>query len=190
MPVDDKDKKERKTQSKITPPKDDFYMGMLFMFGAMCKDPNGQEAAVIVDGKDRPVTWGVNFLTQPESYHSTKRLSWDPEDRYLGLMTACESVIDRALKIYLPGVSVSEPFTGHVMYSTSPPSLRAVRRSAANGLRTIVYGPLRSQLFDEVDWAESQRLAEICKVALKRFDGNLGWTRDRVWTLSHMYNLF
>jgi len=179
--------KERKTQAKITPPKEEYFMGLLFVFASMCKDPYGQEAALIVDSKDRPVTFGVNFLAQPEGYQS-KKLTWNIDDRQLGMTTAAEAALERALKLYSPGIC--EPFTSHIMYLTGPPCLRVVRESARNGMKTIIYGPLRSKLFNDADFAQAADLAERYKLTVRRFSGNLGWLRDRVWSLSDMFHLF
>jgi len=183
------DKKERRLQARITPAKEEYFMGVLFMLSAICKDPHGQEAALLIDNKDRLITFGVNHISQPAGYQNRK-LSWDPEDRYLGMTASGDSAMDRALKLYVPASTMCEPFTSHTMYLTGPPTLRLVNRAAANGLKNFIYGPLRSQMFDEDDWKQAVELAKVHDMTLKEFNGNLGWLRDRTKALSETFRLF
>jgi len=174
---------------KIVPAKDDYYMGLLITAASICRDPAGQEAAVVVDEKDRWVSFGVNFIEQPDQYGVNKsKFSWESEDRDIAMVTAVESAIDRALKMYTPGWSSSlGVFHSHILYTTGPLQLKDVRRCASNGLKEIVYGPLRSKFFDASDWAKAKKLADLYKMKLKKFDGNLNWLRDRAESLSYLF---
>jgi deoxycytidylate deaminase len=178
---------ERKVLPKITPQKDDFFMGVLMIASAMCKDPTGQQASILVDRKDRWVAFGINFLTQPDTYQQKNKFGWDERDRELALVTNVEAVIHRALKLYVPGTTALEPFDGHILYTTGKPLLRDIRMAHANGVKDIIYGPVTSQYFDESDWHQAQELAKTYSMKLKAYNGNLNWLRDRVWSLSHLF---
>jgi len=183
----DNNGKERKVLPKITPPRDDFFMGFLMVASAMCKDPTGQQAAVIVDRKDRWIAFGVNFLSQSDTFQSKNKFGWEEPDRELVLVTAVEAAIHRGLKLYTPGSTSFEPFDNHTLYTTGPPMLRDVRLAQANGIKDIIYGPISSQYFDERDWHQAQEVARRYTMKLVEYKGNLHWLRDRVWSLSHLF---
>jgi len=176
----------RKLQPKITPHKDEYFMGIILVEAVMCRDPIAQKAALIVDHKDRRVGFGINFI--PKEFNTIKGYGWDERSRELALVHAEEAAIDTALKRYIPGGQAHlEVFDRHTMYVTGPPSLRGVRRAMSNGLKDIVYGPLMPQYFDDVEWEETQELAKAYVMKLVSCKGNFGWVRDRVASLSHLF---
>ena len=177
---------DRKIQGKLTPPKDDYFMGKLLMDAAICRDPNIQQAALIIDSKERFVTFGVNHY--PSMDYNLDKFTWSLSHRELAMVTAEEAAIYSALKRYsTPGSAHVEPFTSHDMYTTGPPTLRAIRCCAANALKTIIYGPMVPEYFDEKDWVDAQVVAKAYQISIKRFTGNLGWIRDRINTFSHLF---
>ncbi len=176
----------KKLQPKITPPRDEYFIGVILVEAVMCKDPVAQKAALIVDHKDRRVGFGVSFI--PKDFTTPKGYGWDERSRELALVHAEEAAIDTALKRYIPAGQVHlEVFDRHTMYVTGPPSLRGVRRSIANGLKEIIYGPLMPQYFDDVEWEETEELAKAYGAKLISCEGNFGWVRDRVASLSHLF---
>lgn len=178
--------KARKIQPKITPLRDDYFMGILLVASAACKDPNGQQTALLVDSKDRWISVGINFIP-PAGPTGHKKLDWTPENRDVFMTSAIDSAMDRALKLYIPGSTISEPFVGHTLYSLAPPMLRDIRRMAANGLKEVYYGPLRPQYFNEDDLEQTKKAASEYNIKLNEYKGNLNWVRDRVWSLSHLF---
>ena len=190
MADDDNDDKGRdpttRMQLKLIPPKEDIYMGLCFMFAVSCKDPAGQEAALLTDGKDRWLASGVNFIEQPDSYGKPK-FTWEMEDRFAAMTHAVDAVLDRALKMYVPGSSTLDPFHMHTLYTTGPITTAHIRRCAANGLKDIIYGPLKSLFHDHEDWERAKILAEAYHMKLKAFDGNLNWLRDRAESLAYLF---
>ena len=87
--IDDKGRETTKLQPKIIPPKEDLLMGLCFTVAAMCKDPAGQESALLVDRKDRWLISGVNFIEQPDSFGVNKnKFGWELEDRVLAMTHA------------------------------------------------------------------------------------------------------
>ena len=186
--TDDKGRESPRLQSKFTPPKDDFYMGLCFMFGAMCKDPAGQEAALLVDSNDRWMASGVNFIEQPDAYGVNKtKFGWELEDREAAMIHAVDAVLDRALKMYVVGASTLGPFHSHTLYTTGPITVAHVRRCNGNGLKDIIYGSLRSLFFDEANWHRAQKLADDYHMKLKAYSGNLNWVRDRAEGLAYLF---
>ncbi len=176
----------RKLQPKIIPPRDAYFMGKILVEAVMCRDPVEPKAALIIDHKDRRVGFGLNFI--PKDYNVTKGYGWDEQSRELALVHAEEAAIDTALKRYVPGSYTHlDVFDRHTMYVTGPPSLRGVRRAISNGLKDIIYGPLMPQYFDDVEWKETQELAKALGVKLTLCEGNMGWVRDRVLSLSHLF---
>jgi hypothetical protein len=186
--TDDKGRESPRLQSKFTPPKEDFFMGLCFMFGAMCKDPAGQEAALIVDNNDRWLASGVNFIEQPDNYGQNKaKFGWEIEDRETAMIHAVDAVMDRALKMYIPGTTTLGPFHSHTLYTTGPITTAHVKRCNGNGLKDIIYGPLKSLFFDEGDWQRAQKLADLYRMKLKAYSGNLNWMRDRTESLAYLF---
>ena len=118
----------RKLQPKITPHRDEYFMGTILVEAVMCRDPIAQKAALIVDHKDRRVGFGINFI--PKEFNTIKGYGWDERSRELALVHAEEAAIDTALKRYIPGGQAHlEVFYRHTMYVNGPPSLRGVRRA-------------------------------------------------------------
>lgn len=176
---------KKKTLAKITPSKEDYFMGVLIIESSMCRDPYGQQAALIVDGKNRQVSMGVNHI--PTDNH-LKKLGWDDESRYMSMVTAVESAIDRALKLYLVGSTYSDPFSSHDIYVTGKPTLRCVRRCLSLGLKNIIYGPVVPLHFDERDWEYAKKLADAGGITMKKYNGNLNWLRDKIESLSDLFS--
>jgi len=174
----------KKLQSRITPTKHAYFIGKLLVEAVICRDLVDPKAAIIVDSKDRRVGFGISFVPKPEL--SNKSWGRTEEQRELGLIHAEEAAIDTALKRYVPGASVFEPFDRHILYVTGPPSLRGTRRCLANGLKEIVYGPLVPRQFNDVEWEETKALAKAYGIKLELCEENLAWVRDRVESISHL----
>lgn len=178
---------KRKIYPKICPPTHDYVMGVALVMASACKDPMGQQAALLTDSKDRIVAHGVNILASADGYGGTKKLEWDAEGREQGMVTAIETVLDRALKMYIPGATTGEPFSLHNLYVTGPPLLRDIRRCASLGLKKIMYGPIQPIYFDENEWESTLALAKVFGLTLVAYEGNLNWLRDKVGSLSHLF---
>lgn len=185
MAIDSSGEKERRrVLPKVPPSPEDYIMGCLFMLSAASKDPFDQQAAWLINNKDQPGFFFVNTLAY-QSY-SSQKLSWDGEDRHLGLVTAVEGLIDKQLK-HSCHSSYGDSLTGWTIYTLAKPSLRCVRKCAIHGIKTIVYGKLETQTFDEQDWADAKRLASVNTINLKEFQGNLNWMRDRQQAYSYLF---
>jgi deoxycytidylate deaminase len=177
---------KRKVQPKICPPTHDYIMGVAFVVAAACKDPTGQQAAIVVDQKDRIIAHGVNFLVCGDTYQSQK-MEWDAAGRRTGMITAAEAALDRALKIYTPGAIACEPFIHHTLYMTGPPLLRDLRRCISLGLKKIIYGSNDPLYFDNNEWDDTLDLAVSQGATVELYKGNLNWLRDKVHSISHLF---
>ena len=175
----------RKLQSRITPPREEYFMGKLLVEAVLCRDNIETKAALILDHKDRQVGFGVTFIPKPDFV--AKEFGSDERTRELCIVHAEEVAIDQVLKRYIPGNTVLEPFDRHTLFITGPPSLRGVRKAIANELRNIIYGPIMPQYFDDVEWEETKELAKAYAIKMTYCDGNLGWVRDRILSLSHLF---
>ena len=175
----------KKINPRITPPKEDVFMGLIYMTAVLSKDPVTQQCALLVDSKDRWVSYGVNYIPKPE--HGQQGYKWDEEGREVAMVPADVAAIDRGNKLYVPGVSYTDAFTSHTLYITSPPSLAGVQSAMRNGLKKFIYGKEIPGYFSEAEWERTQLLAKNYRIELIAFKGNLGWVADRVMSLSNLF---
>ena len=173
---------KKKVSPRQSPPADSYFMGRLLIESAICKDPYVQHAALIVDGRDRQLGFGVNHVAK-ELY--TVAADWD-ENNPLRVMTCAEDVAIARARHYLAQVQY-DAFVSTTMYVTGPPSLGAMRSCIFAGIKTIIYGAMKSPYFNELQWDETQKLAKAHTVSLKAFDGNLNWVRDRLKRFDHLF---
>jgi len=175
------EKKKPKVLPKLTPPKESYIMGRLFIEAAVCKDPDVQHAAFVVNNvTDEVIGFGVNYI--PTDYQH-KNPSWEHGNKVIRMVFAEEAALDRALKRSDHAAS----FANCHMYVTGPPSLRAVRSCLRIGLKAIIYANQIPNFFDEKDWKAAQSLATEYSLGLRKFDGNLHWLRDRIKRIQHLF---
>lgn len=170
---------------RITPPKEDVFMGLIYMMGVLSRDPITQQCALITDSQDRFVSWAVNYIPKPD--FGQHQFKWDEQGRKLAMVSADVAAIDRANKQYMPASQHLSVFSQHVCYVTSPPSLAGIQSAMRNGLRKFIYGKDTPSFFNEQEWEDAQALAKAYKIDLIQFKGNLAWIGDRAMSLSHLF---
>jgi deoxycytidylate deaminase len=160
------------------PSAESYYMGMLYIGSAACKDPETQHAAILVDNDNVPLTPIMNSSLLKPAYNKSQ--DWSKKE--IQLITAEELVVGHIEnannKVYPHNV---------VLYCSGRPSFLGVRRCAQAGLKKIVYGKMNPELFSFADWEKSKLLANEYEIKMHEFMGNVNWIRDRIQMFNHLF---
>lgn len=165
-------------QSRQTPGIESYYIGLLYLAAANCRDPDVQHSALIADTNNIPLTPIVcNYLVKP--YFSYQK---DWSKRELQMMTAEEAVIDHVSKL-----NGNIYFSGCKLYCSGKPSFVAVRRCSQVGLKNIFYGKLNSEQPNKEEWAKTKDLATEYEITMKPYVGNVNWIRDKIQSFDDLF---
>ena len=170
-----------KVAPRKVPDRDDFYMGMAFWMASKSKDPNTQNAAIIV--AESNIIIGTGYNGPPASYKDDE-LDWtrDPKkiNKYDHIIHAEENAI------------IHCPFTllipGSTIYVTARPCKGCMLRIAHAQLRKVVFFPMQkdagSMLNKDQDVVED--IIRRSKLTVEEFKGNLNWMRDRMSVMEEL----
>lgn len=171
---------------RISPPKEDLFMGILMVASAACKDPIFQQSALLVDHKDCVVTIAHNTLMEPDYLNGSKK-AWTEYNREILLVTAVERAIQHSLKEKALSNSTFGILDRHTIYTTGPITHRDVRAAYNTGLKKIIYGPITPKDFDQTDWEKTIDCAKVWGCHISPYKGNLNWVRDRIDSVSDLF---
>jgi len=152
---------------------DDFYMAMCFLNSSRSKDPDMQHGAVIVDAKKRIISIGYNGT--PAGIGDLE-IDWSKLTKSFFVVSADENAIDNCQTPWR--------LDNAVIYLSGPPTASSVKRIINNKIRKIIYGPLLNKFHDKRDWEMSVELANLSKVILEKYPGNLNWIKDWIGMLN------
>lgn len=170
----------KKVPPRSTPDRDSRYMGQAWMMASFSKDPNTQVGAVIVRNDNTPLGSGYNG---PPSDIDDKSFSWErPPKNDPDAFSKYDLV--RHAEMNAIGYSGNEDFSDSTLYVTALPCPRCMLEIVDKGFKRVVYfdyqGTKGSSLVNTKWRDKSFKIAELGKVNLMSFRGNINWILD--WT--------
>lgn len=166
-----------RTQPRKVPDKADFYMGMAFMIASRSKDPKTQCGAVIVSADNEPLGSGFNG---PPRRINDNQVDWSRPAKYGKIRHAERNAISHSDKRLLPGST---------LYITDKPCPPCMLEIAEHELAKVVYFPLQrddKSMLSHQNMDETDEIADMWKVQLIEYSGNLNWMRDRILWMKQM----
>lgn len=154
---------------------DDMYMAMCFLISSRSKDPDIQHGAVIIDAKKRIISIGYNGT--PVGI-SDVEIDWTKINKVHFVVSAEENAIDNCQTPWR--------LDNAIIYTSGPPTANSTRRIINNRIRKIIYGPLLNKFHDKRDWEMAVELANISKISLEKYNGNMNWIKDWVSMMQTM----
>ena len=162
---------------RVVPDRDSKYMGEAWMKAAFSKDPSTQVGAVIVDQNNHPLGSGYNG---PPRRISDIEFSWerppanDPDafSKYDVVVHAEINAIDHCY---------SDP-VGATLYVTAMPCPDCMLEIVRKEIQRVVYYDFQSTANSSLQnsyWREkTQKIADLGRVRMEVFEGNLNWVPD------------
>ena len=137
---------------------DTYFISQCFLVSMRSLDPSTQHGAIIVDEYNRILSTGYNSpirgiddtkvpLTRPEKY------PYLPHAEENAILSLGESMLPKG-KIYITG----------------RPCHKCVRMILQKGIRTIVYGPLKSTCVDEEDRIATENMISWANASLVEYN--------------------
>lgn len=169
-----------------TPDRDSKYMGDAWMKAAFSKDPSTQVGAVIVSSENIPLGCGYNG---PPRKIDDNAFSWerppkdDPEafSKYTLMRHAERNAID-----HCGGISL----VGSTLYVTAMPCPDCMLDLVDEEFARVVYYDFQSDkdsCLNNPKWKDkSIKIAQMGKIRLELFGGNLGWMPDWILKLQEL----
>ncbi len=169
-----------------TPDRDSKYMGEAWLKAAFSKDPSTQVGAVIVSQDNVPLGSGYNG---PPRNIDDKSFSWErpPKDdptafsKYSVIRHAERNAIDHCGGI---------PLDGATLYCTALPCPDCMLDLVDESFARVVYFDFQSDkdsCLNNATWKEkSFKIAQLGRIRLEIFKGNLGWMPDWLKKLADM----
>ncbi len=162
-------KKRYKHPPRVTPGREERYMGVAWLWAGMSKDPSTQVGAVIVSSDNRPLGTGYNG---PPKQMIDSEIDWVRPDKYPYIFHAEKNAIRHCLR----------ETKGSTMYVTGRPCPPCMLDIVAAGIYRVIYclytPDESSMLAREDEWETTLDIAKKGNVQLEKFKGNLNWMRD------------
>ncbi len=155
-----------------------FYIGKLIFESMLCRDPEVQKTAMIVDSKGETYV-GFNSIVKEHS-HSPTTNQWHDKD--FALITAEHKAIHKMLRS--KSIVAYEVMT---MYLNNPPTHIGILNCSEVGIKKIVYVITNEKAIDYDDWELVKKFVKERKFDLKLFEGNLNWMRDRLQKFHYLF---
>lgn len=169
---------EKMLHSRQLPNMEAYYIGMLYLAAASCRDPESQHSALVTDNDNILKTPIIcNYLVKP---HYIYNKDWNKRD--LQMITAEEAVIDHILKL-----NENLYFTSLQLFCSGKPSFNAIRRCSQVGLKKVFYGKLESEQFNVREWDNTKLLATEYDIQMKPYVGNVNWVRDKIQNYESLF---
>lgn len=166
-----------KISPRVVPDRDSKYMGEAWMKAAFSKDPNTQVGAVIVSLNNSPLGSGYNG---PPRRINDSDFSWerppanDPDafSKYDVVVHAEINAIDHCY---------ADP-AGATLYVTAMPCPDCMLEIVRKEIQRVVYYDFQSTANSSLQnsyWREkTQKIADLGRVRMEVFEGNLNWVPD------------
>ena len=176
----------QKIPPRGVPNRDEKYMGEAWMKASFSKDPSTQVGAVIVAQNNFPLGSGYNG--PPRKINDTD-FSWerppreDPDafSKYDVIVHAEMNAIDHSDPAYLEDSTI---------YVTAMPCPNCMKEIVRKGIQRVVYYDFQSTSSSSLQnayWREkSKKLAEMARIQMVVFDGNLNWMPDWIRRLKDL----
>jgi deoxycytidylate deaminase len=129
---------------------DDYFMALAFVASRRSFDPDTKHGCVIVSADNHILTMGFNG--PPRGADDWKIPRTRPE-KYPFMAHAESNAIDNSV----------ERLEGGTAYVTGRPCSKCLLRLIQNGIRKIVYGPVKSSCVDNTDEEDSEKLLSYMK---------------------------
>lgn len=168
---------KKKVPPRITPSREEKYMGMAWLIAGFSKDPSTQMGSVIVDIDNTPLGWGYNG---PPSCIPDDSFSWERPEKYPFIKHAEPNAIDHSHGV----------LANSTLYVTGLPCKACMLDIVSNGIKRVVYMERdydkNSMQAVKDDIAIVKDIAEKAGVELERFEGSVAWVYDWVLNLKAM----
>lgn len=172
---------QKLTPPRITPSRDEKYMGLAFIIAGMSKDPKTQVGAVIVAKNNYPLGFGYNG---PPRKINDNKINWARTEKNKYIRHAEKNAIDH---------SDINKLKGSTLYVTARPCPSCMEEIIAKEIGKVIYfnyqADSNSTLSDPAKIAHTNELSELSSIELVEFNGNLNWLRDHIMSLEYL-NIF
>lgn len=163
-----------KLSPRVTPTRDEYYMGRAFMLAAKSKDPSTQIGAFIVSKNNFPLGSGYNG---PPKQMNDEEMDWSRPNKYPFIKHAEDNAIDHTEN--------RSDLIGATIYVTARPCGPCMLDIAASGITRVVYYDYKSADKNSLTCNEKEHditedIARKNNVTLDCFSGSLNWVKDRV----------
>ena len=168
-----------------TPGRDEKYMALAWFYAGFSKDPNTQVGSVIVDENNIPLGHGYNG---PPRQVDDAGFSWErPHPENTGF-TKYDIVVHAEINAI--DHSYNGNICGSTLYVTHFPCPRCMLEIARVGISRVCYMDVKSDPNSSVSnqsfRERSKKVAELGKVTLEEFVGNITWMADWILRLREL----
>lgn len=162
-----------------TPSRQERYMALAFFHASFSKDPNTQVGAVIINSNNEICGTGYNG---PPSKIDDNEIDWNRPNKYSYIKHAEANAIDHSLKSII----------GSTLYVTGIPCQKCMLEIVDAGISEVIYFDMKkivdcnSMLSNNEESEITNKIANLGKVKLIKFNGNLDWMKKRINELDVM----
>lgn len=173
-------KMTQKTLPRITPSRDEKYMGLAWINASFSKDPNTQVGSVLVSRDNHILGSGYNG---PPRNISDELVTWDrPSKDSLEILSKYDLIVHAEINAMDESFEID--LTGSTLYVTAIPCPQCMLQIIKKKIYRIVYCDFKcdenSILKNDIFREKTEKLATLSGVSLERFGGNINWLLD--WT--------
>lgn len=165
---------------RVTPNRDDRYMGLAFIVASFSKDPSTQCGAIIISSDNEPLGWGYNG---PPASIPDDQVNWDRPYKYPYIVHSEINAINYS----------RSSVKGCTLYVNAPPCKACMLSIVRSKIQKVIYyrnlSDSKSMLSNLEDWKTTQDIANKGNVELIQFSGKLDWLKDRINQLEEL-NIF
>lgn len=155
-----------------TPTRDDYYMGLAFWVSRKSKDPKTQIGSIIVSPNNTPISSGYNG---PPAEIDDNLIDWDRPNKYSYILHS---------EINAIWYGRYKCMNNAIIYVTGKPCRNCILHIVRAGIKKVIYkNPLtdpNSLLANEEEWTITQNIANLGKVQLVEYQGNLDWIKNDI----------
>lgn len=167
-----------KLPPRHTPNRDEKYMGLACIIAGFSKDPHTQIGSIIVDSvSNEPLGFGYNG---PPRYIDDNEINWNRPYKYDYIIHSEINAIKHSDKTKLKDSTI---------YVTAPPCPKCMLEIITYGISRVVYLDFdRNNKISSINldsFNKTQHLANIAKIQLDKFVGNLIWLEDCILKKTH-----
>ncbi len=177
---------EYKVPPRMTPDRDSKYMGLAWMHAAFSKDPSTQVGAVIVSKNNKILGSGYNgpFQSVDDNSFSWERPPEDDPDAFSKYDVVVHAEVN-AMDCCAP-----KKLQKSTLYVIALPCPHCMKEIGRKKIGRVVYGEFqstKSSMLQNAKWRnKSFKIAELGKIQLEKFAGNINWVLDWTTTMSQL----
>jgi dCMP deaminase len=170
-------------QPRLTPTRNQRYMGLAFFHASFSKDPSTQVGAIIVNEYNEICGTGYNG---PPSKIDDNKIDWSRPNKYLYIKHAEANAIDHSLK----------SIENSTLYVTGIPCQKCMLEIVDAGISKVIYFDMKkyvdsnSMLCNNNEIEITKNIANLGNVELIEFSESLVWMKNRIENLVNQGIIF